>query len=37
MPSLADLINQRAETMDSGSPWKPTWPARFIEKIQSSQ
>ena len=24
MPSLADLIQQRAETMDLGSSWKPT-------------
>jgi hypothetical protein len=24
MPSLADLIKQRAETMDPGSSWKPT-------------
>jgi hypothetical protein len=26
MPSQADLIKQRAETMDLGSSWKPTRP-----------
>jgi hypothetical protein len=27
MPSLADLIKQRTETMDLGSSWKPIWTA----------
>ena len=34
MPSLADLIKQRAETMDLGSSWKPIRPPPFIEKIR---